>query len=346
MARLAVIGLGDIGRRHIQAISDVDGTKLVAVVEPGPNGPATTPNDVPLFPDIAAMLATVTPDGCILATPNATHVPLALPLIAAGIPVLVEKPVADNVADAYALADAAETAGVPVLVGHHRRHNALVQEARRIVRDGLIGDLTAVQATFMARKPDAYYEVAWRREKGGGPILINLIHDIDNLRFIAGEIVAVQGVVSNARRGNAVEDTAGALLTFANGAIGTALISDTTPAPWSWELTAGERTSYAFPRMAADCYYLAGTEGSLAVPSMRLWRPDGAPDWRTPMREEKRPVSDTDPAARQIGHFADVIAGRAEPIITARDAARTLEVTLAVTEAARSGTVVEVGKGR
>ncbi len=344
MTRLAVIGLGDIGRRHIQAIATVDGAELAAVVEPGPNGPSATPDGVPLFADIDAMLAKVTPDGCILATPNATHVPLARKLVAAGIPVLVEKPIADSVAAADALADAAEAAGVPVLVGHHRRHNALVQEARRIVRDGLIGEITAVQATFLVRKPDAYYEVAWRRQPGGGPILINLIHDIDNLRFIVGEIVAVQGAVSSARRGNRVEDTAAALLTFANGAIGTALISDTTPSPWSWELTAGERSSYTFPQMAADCYHIAGTGGALAVPSMRLWRPDGAPDWRVPMREETVRVEATDAAARQIGHFVEVIAGKAEPIITARDAARTLEVTLAVAEAAKTGSTVRIGK--
>jgi predicted dehydrogenase len=220
-----------------------------------------------------------------------------------------------------------------------------VQEARRAVREGMIGRLTAVQATFLVRKPDAYYDVAWRRQAGGGPILINLIHDIDNLRFIAGEIVAVQGVVSNKRRGNEVEDTAAAILTFANGAIGTALLSDTTPSPWSWELTAGERTSYTFPRMAADCYYLAGTEGSLAVPSLRLWRPDGAPSWQTPMREERLTVEEAAPAERQIRHFAEVIAGRASPIITARDAARTLEVTLAVAEAARRGSAVRLDKG-
>jgi predicted dehydrogenase len=344
MARLAVIGLGDIGRRHVQAIGAVEGAELAAIVEPGP-GAANAPAGVPLFADVEAMLAAMTPDGCIVATPNVTHLPLALRLIAAGIPLLVEKPIADTIANGYALADAAEAAGVPVLVGHHRRHNPLVQEARRAVREGMIGRLTAVQATFLVRKPDAYYDVAWRRQAGGGPILINLIHDIDNLRFIAGEIVAVQGVVSNARRGNEVEDTAAAILTFANGAIGTALLSDTTPSPWSWELTAGERTSYTFPRMAADCYYLAGTEGSLAVPSLRLWRPDGAPSWQTPMREERLTVEEAAPAERQIRHFAEVIAGRASPIITARDAARTLEVTLAVAEAARRGSAVRLDKG-
>ena len=116
---------------------------------------------------------------------------------------------------------------------------------------------------------DDYFDVAWRREPGGGPILINLIHDIDNLRFIAGEIAAVQAVTSSARRGFAVEDTAAALLRFRDGALGTVVLSDTVAAPWSWELTAGERTSYSYPQTGQDCYLFAGTNGALAVPSLR-----------------------------------------------------------------------------
>ncbi len=346
MARLAVIGTGDIGRRHIQAIREVPGSEVAAVVEPGPTGPEIAAQaGVPHFSDIDALLRGPKPDGCIVATPNRTHVPIALTCIEAGIPVLVEKPISDTVESADRLADRAEAANVAVLVGHHRRHNTLVQEARRVVKDGTLGALTAVQATFLVRKPDEYYDVAWRRQVGGGPILINLIHDIDNLRYIAGEIIAVQGLVSNRRRGNEVEDTAAVIVAFESGAVGTIVLSDTTPSPWSWDLTSGERTSYTFPKTAADCYYFAGTEGSLAVPSMRLWRPAGKPSWLLPMREERLQVEESDPATRQIAHFADVIAGRAAPIITARDGARTLEVTLAVGEAARRGSAVRLAPG-
>ena len=138
-----------------------------------------------------------------------------------GIPVLVEKPIADTLDAALALADASEAAGVPVLVGHHRRHNPIVRKAREIVQSGALGRLTAVSATWLVCKPDDYFDVAWRREPGGGPILINLIHDIDNLRFIAGDIAAVQGMTSSARRGFPVEDTAALLLRFRDGALGT-----------------------------------------------------------------------------------------------------------------------------
>ena len=134
--------------------------------------------------------------------------------------------------------------GVPVLVGHHRRHNPRIKAIRDKVAGGEIGQLTAVVGLWLLKKPDDYFDVAWRREAGGGPLLINLLHDIDNLRFICGEISEVQAMTSNKARGFAVEDTAGLLLKFAGGAIGTVTLSDTTPAPWSWELSSGENAAY------------------------------------------------------------------------------------------------------
>lgn len=336
--RLAVVGAGQIGRRHLQAISAEPSCQAVAVVDPAPAGAtAATEWSLPRFTDLATMLDELAPEGVINATPNALHVPLSMVCVERGIPVLVEKPIADTLESALALADAAETAAVPVLVGHHRRHNPIVRKAREIVRSGALGRLTAVSATWLVHKPDAYFDVAWRREPGGGPILINLIHDIDNLRFIAGDIEAVQAMTSGARRGFAVEDTAALLLRFRGGALGTVVLSDTVAAPWSWELTAGEQTSHTYPKTGQDCYLLAGTDAALAVPSMRTWRHEGAQSWESPLSEERLVVEEADPLRLQAAHFADVVRGRAEPLITARDAARTLEATLAVTEAAAGG---------
>lgn len=336
--RLAVVGAGPIGRRHLDAIAAAPACQAVAVVDPAPEGmQAAAAHGLPHYPDLAAMLDAVVPDGVIVATPNALHVPLARACVERGIPTLVEKPIADNLEAALSLAEASEAAGVPVLVGHHRRHNPIVQKARDVVRSGALGSLVAISAVWLARKPDDYFEVAWRREAGGGPVLINLIHDIDSLRFIVGEIAAVQSMTSSARRGFAVEDTAALLLRFRGGALATVMLSDGAASPWAWELTAGERTSYDFPHTGQDCYLLAGTDASLAVPSLRLWQPDGPPHWQSPPRQETIAVQAADPIDAQTAHFAAVIRGRAEPLITARDAARTLEATLAVTRSAATG---------
>ncbi len=340
--RLAVVGAGDIGRRHMQAIRAAGSTTLAAVVDPvliSPN------HDAPHFADIRSMLNDVVPDGIIIAAPNDQHVALAEVCIEHGIPTLVEKPISNSIRSAYGLADLSEERNVPILVGHHRRHNPLIQRARAILQGGALGAITAVSATWLVRKPQEYFAVQWRTENGGGPILINLIHDVDSLRYLVGEVVSVLGVSSKARRGLQVEDTAAAILTFANGAVATIVLSDFTPSPWSWELTAGETTSYAYPRVDADCYQIAGTLASMAVPSLRIWRHDGAQSWQSPLVAEDTRIEPADSLVNQIRHFVDVITGTAVPIITARDAAKTLEVTLAITEAARTRSAVDISGG-
>ena len=154
---------------------------------------------------------------------------------------------------------------------------------------------------WLLKKPDDYFDVAWRREAGGGPLLINLVHDIDNLRFICGEISEVQAMTSSKARGFAVEDTAGLLLKFAGGAIGTVTLSDATPAPWSWELSSGENAAY--PKQDQPCYLFAGTKGSLSVPTMELWSYPGEGGWYAPLSRAAVEVPSADPLVEQLRHF-------------------------------------------
>jgi len=333
--RLAIIGLGMFGQRHAATIRANAGCELVAVADPtAAAAKAAAALGVPIFADSAAMLDAARPDGVIVATPNALHVPAALAAVERGIPVLVEKPIAETVAGAHALCDAARRAGVPILVGHHRRYNPVIEKARELVQSGALGKLVAVNAMFLIRKPDAYFDIGWRRQPGGGPILINLIHDIDNLRYIGGEIVDVQAYTGNAAHGFAVEDSAALVMRFANGALGSALLSDATPAPWSWELTSGEAAMY--PAQDANCYWFAGTLGSLTVPRLELWHYRGTPGWTEPLACERIDVAGADPQVRQLAHFLRVIRGEEPPRVDGDDATRTLAVTLSIAEAAHA----------
>lgn len=336
--RIAVIGAGLIGQRHVELVSRSPDCDLVAIVDLDQRAAAIAgPAGVPCHRTLDELLASDPPDGAIIATPSDLHVSHATACIGAGIAVLVEKPIATTVDDGMRLAIAAKARGIPLLVGHHRRHSPVLATAREVVGSGVLGDLVAVAATTLFIKPPDYFEAApWRRQPGGGPILINLIHDIDALRMLAGEVMSVQAVASSHVRRFAVEDTVAATLQFAGGALGSVLVSDAAASPVSWELTAGEDP--AFPRHdGRDCYLIAGTRGSLAVPTMRLMTYDEEPSWKAPARTSIVPVPPGDPLSRQLAHFCDVVRRSAEPQVSGRDAVETLRVIVSIIEAARSG---------
>ncbi len=125
-----------------------------------------------------------------------------------------------------------------------------------IIDSGRLGQVLVVNAMFWLFKPDDYFDIEWRRQAGAGPIFLNLIHDIDNLRYLFGDISAVQARESNAVRGNAVEETAVILIEFENGVLATASVSDAVVAPWSWEMTTGENPVY--PKTTKPATSLAG----------------------------------------------------------------------------------------
>ena len=340
--RVAVLGAGVIGRAHIQRVRAEPCAQLAAIVDPADAAQALAAEaDVPWFPDVAAMLHRMRPEGAIVATPNGLHVAHGLALIEAGVPALVEKPLSDRVADATRLVEAAERAGVPLMTGHHRRHNPIVQAAKAAIDAGQLGEVIAVQGTCWFYKPPAYFEVPWRREAGAGPVFLNLIHDVDLLRHWCGDVVAVQAMESNAQRGHAVEETAVILLRFASGVLGTVTVSDTVVSPWSWEGTSGENPAYM--RTEEACFQIGGTCGSLSVPFLDLWRNPGAPSWMEPIGRERLPVMEQDPLVLQIQNLCAVVRGTAAPVMTGRDGLETLRVIAAVKEAARTGRMVSVG---
>ncbi|MBR0972232.1 MULTISPECIES: Gfo/Idh/MocA family protein [Bradyrhizobium] len=341
--RVAVAGAGLIGRRHMELIAASPDCELAGIADPSPAAKEyAQARATRWYADHRALLEHEKPDGIVIASPNTLHLPMALDCAAARVSALIEKPVTDTVATAQRLCAAIKRTGVPMLVGHHRRHNPIIKAAREAVAAGRLGRLTAVVGLWLLKKPDEYFEMAWRREQGGGPLLINLVHDIDNLRFICGEIAEVQALTSNKVRGFAVEDTAALLLRFASGALGTVTVSDATPAPWSWELTSGENPAY--PKQDQPCYIFSGTEGSLSVPNMELWSYAQQPGWYTPLSRATVAPAAFDPLAEQLRHFCAVIRGLEQPLISAEDAMGTLAVVEAVSEAARTGQTISPGR--
>jgi len=337
--RIAVAGAGYIGLAHIAAAQASATCTLSAIVDPAPRAAEVAAKaSVPRYASLDELLRKDRPDGVVLATPNQLHVSQALQCVAAGMPILLEKPIADSVVEGEKLVSAAAEKSAKVLIGHHRAHSPVMAKAKEVVDSGVLGRLVAVMGSAVFLKPDEYFEEApWRRQPGGGPILINMIHEVHNLRMLCGEIVAVQAIASHAVRGFPVEDTVAISLQFAGGALGTFMLSDTAACARSWEQTSRENKAYA-SYDDEDCYVIAGTNGSLSIPTMRLKtyaRPEDRSWWK-PFQLGRADVERADPIARQMEHFGAVIRGEAAPLVSARDGLANLRITEAIVRAAQS----------
>jgi predicted dehydrogenase len=341
---IGIIGAGLIGRKHLAKIAAHPDFELVGIADINADEVAARHPGARVFSDYRRMLDEARPAAVIVASPNQMHAENGIECARRGIHVLIEKPVTDTLESAAALIAEVRKAGVRSLVGHHRRHHRQVTTARALIGEGRIGNVVGVSAIWATFKPDAYFKAApWRTQAGGGPVLINLIHEIDFLRFAVGEIVAVCAMLGNRRRGFAVEDTAGILIEFGNGAIGTFLLSDSAVSPWTTEQGVGE--SPEFPSSGESSYRIVGSRGALEFPHLTLWtQTGGEPDWNRPVEARRIDIPAIDPYVAQLDHFRDVIRGVAPSIQPVEDGLRTLVATLAVAEASATGKRVDLGE--
>ena len=336
-SRIALIGAGVIGKRHLLAIGSIDEIELVAIADPFPEaGLVAKEYSVPFFSDGREMLSQCKPDGVIVATPTEHHLAPTLASLDAGAHVLVEKPIMATLDEAEQVIARSQQTKRHVLVGHQRRYYAQVDRAREIIADGTLGRLVAVSGQWTMRKHNSYYDSDWRKAWQAGPVLTNLIHEIDSLRYICGDIESIMAETSNLVQGFEKEDAAAILIKFVSGALGCFVLSDQAHSPWSWECATGENA--AFPKSAQNAVRFVGTDGALDFPNLELWHAAGEiPEWRNALTRKVIDNPLEDAYIAQLRHFANVIQGEEEPKISAADAAATLQATVAVFEAAQQG---------
>jgi len=315
--RILVVGGGLIGIRHVQTVQEHPHCELVGLADP----------DMSIAPDLprfAAMEDVDVPvDGVIIATPTHLHAIHGQQAADRGWHMLLEKPVVDTLEHAQALQSSLRRTNARSLVGHHRRYHASVQQLKALIADGTIGDVVTASLLWAMRKPDAYFEGNWRAA-GGSPVLINLVHDIDLLRFCLGEITQTIALSGLPLRDAGRIESGAIAMRFASGATGTISFADTAPSPWGFEAGTGENPNIG--TTGEDMMWITGTKGAVSFPSLNLW---SGLDWSVPPLRVPQTISlnTASPLDAQLSHFVDVMDG-APPLIDVADATRTLAVAL------------------
>ncbi|MEM9575392.1 MAG: Gfo/Idh/MocA family oxidoreductase [Pseudomonadota bacterium] len=321
MKQILVVGGGLIGARHMEAVAAHAGCVLAGLVDPDPN--VRTPEGIRRYGDMSEVTCPV--DGVILATPTHLHAAQGAFAAKRGWHLLIEKPVASDLAGARALRHVVAQTGVGSLVGHHRRYHAKVGQLKDLLTDGRVGTPVGVSMIWAMRKPDAYFEGNWRTA-GGSPVMINLVHDIDLLRFVIGDIAACTALQGASLRGSGRIESGAIALAFETGATGTISFADTTPSPWGFEAATAENPNIG--ATGQDMLWITGTGGAVSFPSMTLWAGN---DWGSPAEPQPLEGAENEkaPLDAQLDHFLEVMEG-ATPLIDVADATRTLEIALQI----------------
>lgn len=344
--KILLAGPGLIGKKHARLLSAQPRCEFVGIAAPDipENLAFAREMGVPTWASFEEAIVRSEAEAVIISSPNDCHFEQAMSCVRRGLPALVEKPITDNLDDARRLVEASEQSGVPLLVGHHRAYSPLLDAATTFLRSSDFGRMVAMQGSALFYKPAHYFaDGPWRTRIGGGPILINLIHEIGLMRHFCGEIASIFAMASSAVRQFEVEDTVAVSLQFESGAVGSFLLSDTAASNKSWEMTSGENPAYPhFP--ADDCYHFAGTHGSLDFPSMnvRTYGAAAVPSWWVDFESRQLAFERADPLARQLEHFLDVLQTGCSPRVTARDGYMNMLVVQAIAQSVQTRAVVDL----
>ena len=314
--RIGFVGTGGVAHRHARVLGGMPGVHLVAATDVDPACAAVfaEAHGVRALPDLDALLDEQL-DAVYVCVPPFAHGALEVAVAAAGVALFVEKPLAADQPTAEWVGRRIGTSGVLTRVGHHWRCAEPVQRARKLL-DGR--RIRLVSGAWLDRTPP----VAWwaDRSRSGGPLVEQAVHVLDLARVLVGEVTEVHAAAGGLLPGG-VEAATGALLCFANGAVGTFATTCVLDAKhragleivadgvvigvgedWLDVRTAdgGHRAEYdaMVPRTAVDAAFVAALRGTPVPPDR------DAPDHAEALRSHRLACA----LARSVG------SGRAEPV--------------------------------
>lgn len=339
--RFALIGAGNIAKIYVQAFAAVPDAQVTVVCSRTQATGETLAAScgATWLPDYREAVARPDVDAVVVATPSGTHGEVAVAAARAGKHILVEKPLEITLARADAIIEAAQQAGVVLACVFPLRFAAGVGHAKAAVEAGRLGRLTLADVYVKWFRPQSYYDRAWRgtwESDGGGALMNQAIHNIDLVQWLAGPVASVFGQTATLAHTMQTEDTASAVLTFANGSLG--VIQGATSA-WPGDPARVE---------------LHGDQGTIVLEEGRIvvWKlADGTPEEEAAMLnlEQVSGSGAADPMAigfekhrRQIVDMIEAIRTGRPPAIQGAEARAAVEIVRAIYRSARTGTLVKL----
>ena len=367
--KVGMVGTGSISNSHMAAyLEHPDRVRLVAVcdvIEEAARDYAKRAGVEAVYTDLADMLGDSDIDAVDICTGHDQHAAPAIAAARAGKHVLVEKAMAHTLQDCRDMIDAAEAAGVTLMVAQHLRHGPAARAVKRFIDEGNLGEIRAIQThaiiSIVGAKPGGHWMTDGKQ--GGGVMLTNTVHHIDLLRYYIGNVKRVTGVCKSVQPQmiNGADDMVAATLEFDNGAIGTVFGNWTTSPshePMSYVLYGSNGTLHTTvpqtPEQGREqfgtiMFCLRSPEEVQARPRAQPSGPSTRERFRARTRPSFEPLEPdyTDlptpiPMVNEILHFEECCRTGKEPISSGRDNIETMKIILGIFESSRTGKAIDL----
>jgi predicted dehydrogenase len=302
--RLAVIGVGHLGRHHARIAAALDGVEFVAAVDLKVERAeaAVAGTSARAIADARDVLDAV--DAVVVAVPTAEHLNVARPFLERGVHVLVEKPMASNLADADALIDLAARGGATLAVGHTERFNPAVQAALPVLKTPRF-----IEVHRLSGFPERSLDI--------DVVFDVMIHDLDLMLAVERtEVVSVDAIGVPVLTPKV--DIANVRLKFASGCIANVTAS---------RISKDQVRKVRF--FQRDMYVSV----DYAAQELEVWRLSPQPGGRPAIEGGPVKVERDEPLRRELADFVDAIQQRRAPLVTGADGRRALALATWVNEA-------------
>lgn len=322
MIDAAIVGLGRWGKNFVEAVQGKsDRLRFVRGVDAAPDKlrDFAAKHGFRLCTDLAAVLADPAIKAVVLATPHSLHRPMVEASARAGKQIFCEKPFALNFADAAAMVEACNRAGVVLGVGHNRRFWPSMVALKRVVDAGELGQLLHIEGHF-SNEHSNNTAGTWRdspEESPGGGITGAGLHVLDAFLNIIGPVKKVRGQLIVRKAPPVARDVASVILEFANGVSGAFTTVRATPLYWRVHVF-GDR----------------GSAESISENELQIHRSNAQP--------ERIALAPVDSLRIELEAFADAVDGRAAYPVSAAEVLRTVATFEAVIRALESGATIEM----
>lgn len=331
MVKIAVIGLGVMGRNHVRVYNELPNAELVAVADVNRSVAEAVGAQykVRWYTDHRMLLERERCDAVSVAVPTELHEQVTLDALEAGAHVLVEKPIAATADGARRMIEQARRLGRQLMVGHIVRFNPAAQALKQKLEDGQLGRLFQVFCRRIGPFPARIRDV--------GVVVDLASHDLDMMRYLIGsDPIRVYAEVEQ-RVHTTHEDLMWGLLRFPGGVVGALEVNWLTPTKIRETILLGERGMFRLDDLAQElCFYENGLAGELSWPALQSLK--GVSEGYM----IRYPIRQYEPLKAELEAFLQAVQSGQPVPVSGEDGLAALELALKLVESGRTGQVVEV----